>query len=468
MPRSLTWRFVVLTGITLLISISFFANWVSREISDSVVLRNAENAALYMTSFLAPNVQSLTENSELTPSDIAALETVSRDISLRRHILAIKIWAPDGTILFSTDRSLVGKRFDAAEISEALQGKIVAYYDALDKEENAHERSLGKPVYEIYVPLNASDSDRVIAVGEFYEDATLLHREVLAAGRRAWFVAGATGLAIFVILLGVVAGGDGTIRRQQENLARLREDYARLEASNAQLQQEIEAAQTHLANLDKQIQRRIGLELHDGPAQLLTAVLLNLDAFRTLGRGGEGEDSAERTRLFTELRNAAAGALEDLRAISRGLFLAALDQSEGGATAFAASIADYEKRTGRRVERSGLEAIDLISPERARVAATVVSEALNNGYKHAPGARQAVRVWQEGNVLSVEVSDDGPGIANEAEISAGVAAQGIGLKGMRYRVESVGGQVAFMGARGVGTKVVFRFPVLDSDGATAA
>lgn len=62
----------------------------------------------------------------------------------------------------------------------------------------------------------------------------------------------------------------------------------------------------------------------------------------------------------------------------------------------------------------------------------MVSEALQNAVKHAPGARIRVCMAVEDATLHVEVSDDGPGAA--------VPSAGTGLRGLAERVKAVGGR----------------------------
>ena len=64
-----------------------------------------------------------------------------------------------------------------------------------------------------------------------------------------------------------------------------------------------------------------------------------------------------------------------------------------------------------------------------------IQEALNNAYRHASGQGQAVDVDLRDGRLAVAVSDAGPGFD-----PATVRADGLGLAGLKERVESIGGQ----------------------------
>lgn len=446
----LTFRFVLATAVTLSLATIFLGIWVGRQVSDLVLVRNSESAALYMTSFLEPAVQGLAPGDRLTPEQRAILETVASDSALRRHVRSIKLWAPDGTILFATDSDLIGRKFDTGEIAEALAGHIGAYYDQLDDEENVHERALGMPLYEVYVPLRDRKTGAVVAVGEFYEDATVLREALADAAWRTWSVTGSVGLAVFVILLVIVRGGDMTIRRQERRLASMREEQEALRAHNEALAADIRAARADLGQIEERIQRRLGLELHDGPAQLLTAILFNIEAIKRMGN--EKASGEEARRLVEELRAAAAGALDDLRAISHGLFLATRGREGRGGTAVAEAIEAHEGRFGINVDRDGVEMLEALPPEQAGALAAVVGEALTNATKHAPQARQWVRVRAiDGGAVRVEIGDNGPGIKD-------ARSGGIGLDGMRMRIEEVGGRLEIFSRPGSGTVVEVTIP----------
>jgi signal transduction histidine kinase len=62
-----------------------------------------------------------------------------------------------------------------------------------------------------------------------------------------------------------------------------------------------------------------------------------------------------------------------------------------------------------------------------------VQEGLNNAYRHGKGRDQAVKAAMKGGKLFVEVLDGGPGFDP-------VRSEGLGLAGLRERIESIGGQ----------------------------
>jgi len=89
----------------------------------------------------------------------------------------------------------------------------------------------------------------------------------------------------------------------------------------------------------------------------------------------------------------------------------------------------------------------------------IVQEAITNIAKHAEAETVLVQCGPVGGELVIEIEDDGRGF-DPAEVSvSGDTARGLGLAGMRERVELVGGQIAIDSAPGRGVHVTVRVPL---------
>jgi signal transduction histidine kinase len=99
-------------------------------------------------------------------------------------------------------------------------------------------------------------------------------------------------------------------------------------------------------------------------------------------------------------------------------------------------------------------------PEPVETAAYyTVSEALANVAKHADARLAAVRIECAGGQIVVEIADDGAGGAD--------AERGSGLRGLRDRVETLGGELVVESPPGRGTVVRAELPVRSASFATA-
>ena len=90
-------------------------------------------------------------------------------------------------------------------------------------------------------------------------------------------------------------------------------------------------------------------------------------------------------------------------------------------------------------------------PERVEIAAYfLISEALTNVAKYARATAASVEVVSEGDVILIEVRDDGIGGADME--------RGSGLRGLTDRVEALGGGLAIWSPSGRGTSIRAQLP----------
>jgi signal transduction histidine kinase len=298
----------------------------------------------------------------------------------------------------------------------------------------------------------------VIAVAEFYQTVDALNREIAAAQRRSWLVVGAVTLFIYLLLAGFVRRSSDTIEQQQvtlnDQIARLTE----LLAQNRELHERVRRAAGSVATLNERFLRRIGSELHDGPAQDLGLALLKLDAL--VGRWEQGPADAGFVEELSSIQSSLENAQKEVRAISAGLSLPQLAELTLPETVIRA-VRAHERRTASRVR---LDVAPL--PEQASLPVKitvyrVIQESLNNSFRHAGGANQRIRAFMDGDFLALEVSDDGPGFV--PRLSPTLNGH-LGLAGMRERVESLGGTFSVQSELGKGTQVTARLALRVEEG----
>ena len=458
--KRLSWarRFMLASLAVLASGMGAVGWWVGREIETGVVHRTAATTALYVDSFVAPQVQELAESATLQPEHVAALSGLLRDTHLGRQIVAFKVWDAAGRVLYSTDASLIGKVFPLhGGLARAWAGQVTTAISDLSDEENAPERERSTRLLETYSPVRKTGSDQIIAVAEFYQTIDELQGEIAAAQRRSWLVVGAAAAAMYLLLAGFVRQASNTIRRQQ---AELRDQVTRLTellGQNAALHERVRRAAARTAAVNERFLRRIGAELHDGPAQSLSLALLRLDAVmrRCEACPQAGANGRREGDELGVIQNALADAMREVRAISAGLGLPELGRLTLAET-LTRVVRAHERRTATRV---ALNADDL--PDQAQLPVKItlyrfVQEALNNAYRHAGGIGQRVLTRREGDQLRVEVADSGPGFDGTLAFDGD---EHLGLVGMRERIESLGGRFRVESTPGRGSTVIAHLPL---------
>ena len=279
-------RFLLANLIILVIGGLLIGVWVGDLLERGIVDRTASITALYVESFIEPEVDSLATTGTLPADQVRQLDSLLAQTSLGDRIVSLRIWSPEGVVAYSPDPSLMGRSFPVeGGLAEALTGRVVAELSDLQSSENVLERGRFDRLLEMYVPVRQRGSDRIIAVAEFYQQPEALDREVGNARLETWVLVGIAVLVSYLVLHGIVRQASVTIDRQQTALRQQVGELSTLLAQNAALHQRVSAAADRTTTLNERALRRIGADLHDGPAQMLSLALLRLDAGSACGGG---------------------------------------------------------------------------------------------------------------------------------------------------------------------------------------
>jgi two-component system, NarL family, sensor kinase len=230
-------------------------------------------------------------------------------------------------------------------------------------------------------------------------------------------------------------------------------------AYNLGLQQALRRALAEAVTAREEERSRIRREVHDGIGPLLAAALLRTETAMDLPSG-----SPSQIESLRKLHHLQQTALTDLRSLVEGLRPPALDH--GGLLSALQQHAELSAGPTTpssptvRFEISG----DLsILPAAVEVAAyRIAQEAISNATKHAHAQRVTVRLSCRDDGLSVEVDDDGIGVAADTNRS------GVGLASMTERATELGGWCTNEHSPTGGTRVKAWLPVLIEGSAISA
>jgi signal transduction histidine kinase len=448
---SLSQRFMLAGSAILFLGMLGIGAWVERQIETGVIHRTGATTALYVDSFIAPQLQELGASEVLLPEHVDALSRFIQDTPIGQQFVAFRVWSPRGRLLFTTDQSPVGKTYPMHEgLLRARLGEVVSEVSRLEDVENAILATKHERLLETYSPVWLSGTDRVIAVAEFYQLTDELDAEVRVLQDRSRLVVGLAILLMFLLLSGFVRRASDTISRQQAELAQKVSQLTALLQQNRELHGRVRRAAASVTQLNESHLRQVGAELHDGPAQDLGLSLLRLDEL-----AGKLEAQPPGTLDHTvldrlgEVQASLGNALKEMRAIAAGASLPQLAELSPTETVVRA-VRSHQRRTATQVALT----LDNV-PEQAALPVRItvyrlIQEALNNSFRHAGGSAQQVHVRGEGNTISVEISDSGSGFRPE---SAEGQDGHLGLAGMRERVESLGGQFTIQSQPDQGTTV---------------
>lgn len=177
--------------------------------------------------------------------------------------------------------------------------------------------------------------------------------------------------------------------------------------------------------------QRMGRELHDTAGQLITALELSIAVLRRTGE----------ERLVEEMIDEIHGTVQQ---ISREIrTLAFLDYpaqiaDEGLCAALRSLARGLKNRTGLKIFVRCAEDVPSVADNLALPLLRVAQEALTNVHRHANATEARIFLRRGRHVLELLITDNGRGMP--LAVVQGQA-DGVGLRGMRHRVEAIGGHL---------------------------
>lgn len=455
---SLIQQFRMASLIILIFGLVGVSAWIIQQIESGVVRSTSITTSLYVESFFDPSLQELSQTPGLSPATVARLDGLLLGTPLGGQIVALKVWSPQGGVLYDTNHTDIGKTFPIEDrLAVSLNGEVTTRISSLDSEENAGERQFGQLI-ETYSPIHSADGSKTVAAIEFYQKMDDLQGIIDNAQRGSWLIVAGVGLIMYLLLTLFVQRASNTITSQQTALKSQVAQLTELLEQNKMLNERVRNAARSVTTLNERLFRRVGSEIHDGPAQELSLALLKLDGIMArnettcrvfaLNHKNEALQAACSVNL-DEVQTTLQQALQEIRGIASGMSLPHLSELSLAET-ITRPVRAHERKTGTQVDLH-LDHIPDHAPLPIKITLyRLIQEALNNAYRHGGGAGQTVQVHSEGSDLKIEVDDRGPGFDVERWQTS---EDHLGLSGMRERVESLGGQFNIESQAGSGTKI---------------
>lgn len=327
----------------------------------------------------------------------------------------IKIWAADGTIVYSDEVRLIGQQFTLGhdELEVLNDGGTEAEVSELDEPENRYERD-GGGLVEVYTQIVTPEGEPLLFEA-YYSLAGIEARqaEVIAPFQRIT-------LGALAMLVAVATGLLWLLTRWVSRAAADRERLLR------------GAATASVAE-----RRRIARDLHDGVVQDLAG-----SAFAVAAVAREVDGTARASLLDT-----AQSLRRSLRAL-RSL-LVEIHPPDLRAATLPAALQDLCAPAAAAGVEVDVHVEDLgeLPQEEAELVWRVAQEAVRNTLRHAQATRMSVDLRRAGDARVLTVTDDGVGF-DPAAVS-GTAHYG--LRGLESLVRDSGGVLAIESAPGEGT-----------------
>src|SRR5437588_7115846 len=420
----------VLAGLAAVVLISAGTIYIVRRNATSEAIRNARDIAgidghAVAEPMLADGV--LTDD----PTALARLNTVVHERILSERVVRVKVWTPDGRIVYSDEPRLIGQTFDlgSGERAALRTGKIDADLSNLDEPENRYERPYNK-LLEVYVPVHTTGGQKLLF------ETYLRYSSITASGRHIWgsFAPVMVGglLLLFLVQVPLAWSMARGLRQGQEERERL-------------LQRAIDASDAE--------RRRVARDLHDGVVQSLAGVSYSLAA------ASDRLDGAENgVEVGAALRQAAADtrrSMRDLRSLIIEIAPPNLHQ-EG-----------LDNAVGELIAPLAAEGVDTTvdiddtaatTPEAQTLLYRIAQEAVRNVAAHAHATRLSVSLARDNGHARLVVADDGRGFSPD-RLEQRREEGHLGLTLLTGLVAEAGGRLIVDSTPGIGTRLEAEVPV---------
>lgn len=356
-----------------------------------------------------------------SPQAKLAIEEFFQHITSIPDVFRVTIYDLNYKIIWSNDYKLIGNTFtDNDELKRAYTGKNtfkqVTTNDYV-KQEHSFLPDDVEQFVEGYIPVWDTTHRNVIGAIELYKSPVALFKTI-NKGRMLVIVVTLFGaFALYGLLFWVVRMAHQLIKTQRER---------------------IKQASSRAVELNEQNLRRIGSELHDGPAQSIGFALLKLDSILDIKKDSTASHQSQKnTEIVDKIQAALSDSLKEIRNLSAGLVIPDLKELSAK-DAILKVIDRHEKRTSTQVKHFIKKVPDTLHISTKICIYRFVQEGLNNAFQHGKGIDQIVKVVIKGEHLIITVSDAGPGM-NDIDITNINDLEHLGLRGLRERVESLGG-----------------------------
>jgi len=218
---------------------------------------------------------------------------------------------------------------------------------------------------------------------------------------------------------------------------------ARLAEANIKLQDyasKIEAVSV------AQERTRLARDIHDILAHTLTSIIVQIGACEKLVKANPQRAIAELQAVSETVRESLTEVRASLKTLREPLV-----KDENGSKSWEKLVNTFAEITGMNIVLNVSDDFKILNEELNEVVYRILQEGITNAYRHGHAKKVDICIWWDKNLLLIRISDNGYGVANMKE--------GLGLKGMRERVERYGGVIAWRSVVGRGFDLGVDIPV---------
>jgi len=223
---------------------------------------------------------------------------------------------------------------------------------------------------------------------------------------------------------------------------------------NARLYQELREERDRILAIEAETQKKLARDLHDGPAQTLAAMIMNIDFITRLLQ--ENPDMA--AQELAELRKIAVKTLQQVRNTMFELRPVVLETQ--GLVPALEHYVDRLRQTEPFAIHLQVQGLNQRLPSRIEhICFAIIQEALGNIKKHAQARNAWINLEKKPGQLILTVADDGKGFNVHQVMSTYDQRGSLGLLNIRERAEMLNAELTIKSSPGKGTVLTLVVPL---------
>ena len=428
---SLTQRFLLVSIAVIASATLLLGTIISDAVRSGVTEGVAKTAAAGFDSLVANVIGPIFGNEVLTDDDrarLTALFEIGSDAQTTR-LIQLRIFRTSGQMLFEATDGVVDSEQEA-RFAQALAGQITSDVVELPILPVGPVGTHPITLLRLYTPLHESGTGRIFGVAALYYSARSILDIQAQTQAAVWTAVLVISSAVVALLVIFVSAADRTISRQARLLSANLERSRQLSDEVRGLHRVSEQLRLDAIDANEQLLARVGSDIHDGPLQLMTLAILQLTRSTKETAAVSAEALKPAVALTTE-------AMTELRSISAGLVLPELSGLTLEQT-LRLAIQRHEGATGSVVAHDLVDLDHRVESDVQVCLYRVVQESLSNAFRHSDGRDQRVSGRHADGSIQIEISNSP---ASAAQATDPIRPK-LGLRGMRLRLEAVGGTMS--------------------------
>ncbi|MGH9735455.1 MAG: ATP-binding response regulator [Candidatus Acidiferrales bacterium] len=235
-------------------------------------------------------------------------------------------------------------------------------------------------------------------------------------------------------------------------------EMTELLAKNRELQEKEEslhAISARIMQLQDEERRRIARDLHDITGQELAVVIMLL-----MQASREIRSDTESLKTITDAAGMIRKIEEEIRTLSYILHPPLLDEL-GLGPALNWYIEGFSKRSAIEVKLDLQQGLPRLHKDKELALFRVVQEALTNVMRHSGSGTAQIQIAFNADAVTLSIRDEGKGISRKRFTKSSEKILGVGIMGMRERIQQFGGGIEIrpLNTSGKGTEVMTTIPI---------